>query len=380
MKSKFGANDGRQTVFFDGKFLSSATKTGVHRVALELICSVDEALAAAGGRPGIDFVLLCPTNVLDLPDLKAIRIVKAGRLTWQFWQQFELPLLTPGELVVSLCNLASLPKRRAIVMIHDAQTFSSPASYSASFGGFYRFALPILGRRSVKTLTVSEFAKSELVKYGIAPADKVTVIHNGVDHIHREGVDASIVERLGLSGRPFCVTFSSLQAHKNVGVLFDAYARPEMAGQTLVLIGQDLRAEFTAKGHVLGENIIFAGRLSDAEVSGLYRQAVCQVFPSLTEGFGLPPVEAMAVGCPVVVAPCGALPEVCGDQALYAAPHDPQAWASAVLQLSGEGTEARANRVLSAREWGGRFTWKRAAASLLDVIGDAVGNKRPSAV
>lgn len=357
-----------ETVYLDGKFLSSLVKTGVYRVAYEILQALDRLIDSDRDLQSVRWVLICPKTATDIPDLKHIEVQKRGLSWWQYWQQIELPWLTRGKLVISLCNLASLAKRRAIVMIHDAQTFSSPASYTAVFGGFYRIALPILGRRSARILTVSEFAKSELVKYGIARADKVTVIHNGVDHIHRGGVDESIIDRLGLADRPFSVTFSNLQAHKNLAVLFEAFSRPEMSSQTLVLIGPDLRQAFLEKGFSLGDNVIFAGRLSDAEVGGLYRNAICQVFPSLTEGFGLPPIEAMAVGCPVIAAPCGALPEVCGDQAIYAPPHDSTAWAKAVLDLAGESSADRQARITRVRAWGARFTWDRSAQALVKVV------------
>jgi glycosyltransferase involved in cell wall biosynthesis len=353
-------------IVFNGKFLSGATKTGVHRVALELILGVDRLLEAEGSGD-LEWVLMCPRNADPIPTLKRIDVQVAGRLTWQAWEQLELPRMTRGDLLVNLCNLAPLGKRRSIAMIHDAQTFRSPESYPKSFAAFYQFALPIIGRNAARILTVSEFSRGDLAKYGVATPGKVTVIHNGVDHVAAAEPDEGIVERFGLSDAGFVVAFASLQAYKNVGILFKAFARPEMAGLKLVFVGKGDRAEFEAAGYSVPPNVLFAGRVSDEELAALFGRAICLAFPSTTEGFGLPPLEAMAKGCPAVVAPCGAVPEVCGDAVVYAAPDDEAAWSGAVLQLAAEGP-ARAERVARGRAQAARFTWDQSARKLRTVI------------
>src|SRR6185503_13301669 len=117
----------------------------------------------------------------------------------------------------------------------------------------------------------------------------------------------------------------------------------------------------------LPPNVIITGRISDGALRAFYEAALCVAFPSTTESFGLPPVEAMRVGCPAIVAPCGALPEVCGDAAIYADPASAQAWTDAILALShdAEGWQAasEAGKVQAAR-----FTWRTAAEQLLAVL------------
>ena len=115
------------------------------------------------------------------------------------------------------------------------------------------------------------------------------------------------------------VQISPPQAHKNVGLLLRAFADPALRDLRLVLFGGEGRGAFEARGSAVPDNVVFAGRVSDGELRALYAHALCVAFPSTTEGFGLPPLEAMLVGCPAVVAPCGALPEVCGSAAVQAA-------------------------------------------------------------
>jgi glycosyltransferase involved in cell wall biosynthesis len=356
-------------VVFNGKFLTAAP-TGVHRVAGELILSLDRLLAG-GPEAGWRGELVCPPDVVRSFPLDNIGQAKKGPLVWQFWEQFQLPLACRRQLLVNLCNLAPIAVEGAITMIHDAQVFISPESYSRGFGSWYRFALPQIGARAFRILTVSNFSRGRLAAYGVAPLSAISVIHNGVDHILRVGPDEAVLDRLGLTRGEYVVALANTQKHKNIGLLLETFRRPAMKRLRLVLVGAADAAAFAAEGFEPPDNVVFAGRVSDAEMRALLEQAVCLAFPSTTEGFGLPPLEAMALGTPAVVAPCGALPEVCGDAAVYAAPHDPAAWEAELLALADDPAHQR--RVgQAAQRHASQYTWERAARELLGVIDEAV--------
>ena len=355
-------------VCFNGKFLS-AKPTGVHRVAEELILGVDRLLAADPELgAGIEWEMLCPKDADRELDLSVIRRRTVGHLTWQVWEQFELPFYASPGLLVSLCNLAPVGKKHAITMIHDAQTFITPESYSLPFRTWYQFALPRIGRHNRRILTVSDFSRGQLADYGIAPAEKIDVLYNGLDHVEGTPPDGTITERLGLGGAPFALGLANTQAHKNLGVVLKAFARPELRDYKLVLFGAADREAFEAAGHDVPPNVVFAGFVSESELAGLLRAASMMVFPSTTEGFGLPPLEAMLVGTPAICAPCGALPEVCGEAAAYADPDDPDAWAKAIAEhfaMSGDET-ARLGEAAMAQA--SQFRWEKSARKLLDLI------------
>jgi glycosyltransferase involved in cell wall biosynthesis len=222
-------------------------------------------------------------------------------------------------------------------------------------------------------LTVSEFSANELARFGVARREHISVVPNGVDHLFAYDSQPEIVSRLALVSRKFVVALANVQAHKNIGLLLKAFTASEVAELKLVLVGPSRRAEFEALGHSVPPNVVFAGRISDGELRALLESALCVGFPSTTEGFGLPPLEGMILGCPAILAPCGALTEVAGEGALFAAPDDPRQWISAIRRLVDEpGHWAEYSR--AGRERAAFFTWKRAGEKLANIIREvAVG-------
>lgn len=355
-------------ISFNGKFLSGDA-TAVHRVAEELIRAVgrlveqDDQLAARLAPE-----ILMPRDAHRQLDGVPFAHRSVGRLTWQPWEQIELPWYARGKLLVSLCNLAPIVSSNAVTQIHDAQVFISPESYSGPFGKWYRFAQPRIGKINKKILTVSNFSKGQLVDWGVAPAEKIEAIHNGVEHLLAEQGDPSILDRLWIAADGYAVGLANTQAHKNIKVAIEAHARPELNARQLVLFGAATRADFESLGLTVPPNVIFAGFVSNAELRSLLEHASSIVFPSLTEGFGLPPLEAMLLGTPAICAPCGALPEVCGPMSLYVDPHDSAAWGQAILQLANEDKAARANRVAAAQAHAKTFNWDAAGRKLADIL------------
>lgn len=355
----------------NGRYLA-ANPTGVQRVARAMVEQIS--------RRSDDLRNVFVSGIrIDAPhnakreDVGGLELRTASVLTGQAWEQAELPLRARGALLLNLCNVAPVAMPGAVTMIHDAQAFSTPESYPKAFRAWYRYLLPRFASQAARILTVSHFSAGELVKYGIAPADRITVVHNGVDHVLDFGRSADIRQRLEL-GAPYVVALGSTQRHKNIAVLFRAFAAmPEMR---LVLVGSATREDFAATGLAPPANVVFGGKVSDAELRTLLEDAVCFAMPSLTEGFGLPPLEAMLLGCPAVIAPCGALPEVCGDAALTAGPHDPAGWTRAMTRLSTD-SALRARMIAAGRQQAAAFTWLRAGAALVDVLRDVAQARQP---
>lgn len=363
----------------NGKFLQASTsRSGVYRVARELLVALDRLLAE---HEALAEALRCRVLVPGEPDaglrLSRIRVERdpappgrspaLRRLGGVLWEQAALPRRTRGETLVSLCNIGPVLHRDAFTMVHDAQVYTSPQSYARAFRAWYRFALPLLGRRNRALLTVSRHSRDQLDRFGVAPARRIHVIPNGCDHVLRLVPDDTVVAATGLAAAPYVVALANRQRHKNIPVLLEAFHAPALRHVTLALFGPARREDFERRDVRVPPNVKFLGFVGDEQLAGLLRHALALAFPSTTEGFGLPPLEAMALGCPAIVAPCGALPEVCGDAALWADPHAPGEWIDAIVRLRDDpGLRADLRHRGLARA--ARFTWRAAARALLETV------------
>jgi glycosyltransferase involved in cell wall biosynthesis len=282
------------------------------------------------------------------------------------WEQTVLPARAGEATILGFCNSAPLAHARNIVMIHDAQVFTSPQSYSRAFRLWYKLLLPQLPRNGAKVITGSEHARLQLAAYGVGRAEDISVIYHGGDHILSIPPDYETFQSLDIDGA-FILALSSVQAHKNIKVLLEAKADAALKGVPLVLAGGAGARAFAEAGLKVPEEIVFAGPVSDGQLSGLMRKATALAFPSLTEGFGLPPLEAMYLGCPVVVSRGGGLPEVCGDAAVYVEAQDPAAWAESLASLAAD-PAMRAALIAKGHRQAEKFTWARSCNHLRGLI------------
>lgn len=356
-----------RTISLNGKFLAQKA-TGVQRVATEFVRALDELASEGEAWPReLRLELLHPRSTKETLPLRSVIQTPVGRRAGVLWEQTELPRRAGASLLVNFGNIGPLSRTGDIVFIHDAQPFISPQSYSRAFGLWYRTALPIMGRRASRVLTVSEYAARTLVEAGVADPSKLSVIRNGVDHLGRIPSDPGVLHRLGLGARPFVVAPATAQRHKNLSVLMEAFHHPALDDLDVVLVGSASREEMGDGGAAPPERAILAGRLSDSEMRGLIENALAFAFPSTTEGFGLPPLEAMFLGTAAVVAPCGALPELCGDAVLYADPHDASAWVAALRRLADDPQE-RHRKIEAGRAKARLYRWRDSAQALVRII------------
>lgn len=359
-----GVRAGSPQVAINGKFLG-ANFTAVHRVAAELVAGMDR-LRQRGAYADLDAEVIRIAGFPEPPPFATFPMRAVGPLKGQPWEQLELPVVSRGRLLVNLCNLAPVAASRAITLIHDAQVFSSPTSYTWAFAAWYRAVYRANGRRHV-IATISEFSRQELIRFGVARPENIHVISNGVDHMLRRAADAHILDQHGLRSSPYVLAIANAQPHKNVAVLLRAFQRAELRPFRLVLFGAAGPESFVAAGETIASGVHFVGKVSDAELRALMENALCTAFPSRTEGFGMPPLEGMLLGAPAIISPCGALPEVCGPSAILADPDRPEAWARAIVDLAAD--EDRRRRLSAAGiTQASSFTWDRAAGSLLDLV------------
>jgi glycosyltransferase involved in cell wall biosynthesis len=352
------------TFAINGKFTSQRI-TGVQRVAYELTRAIQ-----AGESPADELEVVVPQNAAGAGNsLKRKRL--CGWLKGNLWEQIALPMATTGQTLISLCNTGPLVKRSQIVMLHDMAIYDVPEAFSKKFRFWYRFKFAILHRQAQVVLTVSAFSKERICHHlGIDEA-RVAVIHNGADHLDRVVSDPSVLDRLKLTRGSYCVVVGSLDPRKNLQRVLDAVKQlGHLRDIKFVIVGGANPRIFDSK-HVAkqpdSDQVVWAGFVSDGELKALYGDAACLVFPSLYEGFGLPPLEAMYCGCPAIVSNEASLPEVCGDAAMYCNARSVDDIAAKIsLMMSDEKLRRRYSEIGLRHVQ--QFRWDRSASKLLQVL------------
>lgn len=355
----------------NGRFLTQPL-SGVQRYAQEIVEALDALIAE--GHPaakGLTVELVTPPGAVRSLELKAIRQRATGRRGGHAWEQLILPREVKGGLL-SLGNTGPVAVRRHVVCIHDLNTRAFPASYSLPFRLLYRTLIPALGRAAARITTVSEYSAGELVRYGIAPRDKIEIMYNGHEHAARWRPEHSEATR-AVAGPRTVLVIGSPAPHKNVGLLLGLADRLAVAGLRVAVAGAKDARVFGGEAGGIGEaasraeNIHWLGRVSDNELAALYSDSLCLAFPSFVEGFGIPAMEAMVWGCPVVASDRTSLPEVCGDAALYASPEDADAWLAQLTRLAGD-EALRQKLAARGKERISRFSWRQSALDYLQLL------------
>ncbi len=348
------------SIAINGRYLTQGM-TGVQRFATEIVAAAD-ALAARGEWPVAR--VLHPPGARD-SGLRSFRAEAVGRRSGQAWEQIDLPRALRGDVLVNLGNTAPLLLgARQAVVIHDAGAFDTPESYSFAFRSWYRFLQKRLARSGAMILTVSEFSRARI---RAALGVDAGVVTEGGEHVLRAPAEASILARHGLEPARFALVVGNPAAHKNLAALTAAAETLGRHGLTLAVAGAADPAVFRAGGGVAADSAKLLGRVSDTELRALYENALCLIFPSRYEGFGLPPIEAMVCGCPVLAAHAGAVPEVCGEAALWFDPAQPATLQDAVSRLVGE-DGLRDGMIRAGLDRARLFTWERAARTLLSLV------------
>jgi glycosyltransferase involved in cell wall biosynthesis len=260
-----------------------------------------------------------------------------------------------------------------VVTIHDILFETHPDLFEGAFSARSVGLIRRTARRAAVVLTVSEFSRRALVERYRLPPEKVLVTPNGVD---REAfrplgtVPAGIRERYRLDG-PFVLFVGRIEPRKNLPRLIRAFSRARVrlgGGLRLAVAGpEDFRSRevFQEAERQAEASVVFLGAVPDADLPALYNLAEAVTYPSLAEGFGIPVLEAMACGTPVLASPRGALPEVGGEAVLWVEPEDETALAEGIERIVTD-TGLRESLRAAGLSRAGRFEWKETARGTLE--------------
>lgn len=284
------------------------------------------------------------------------------------WEQFVLPTKVKGGLLWSPSNTGPLALEQQVVTLHDVVPMDHPEWLNPRFADWYRFLTPRLVRRVRSILTDSEFTKQRIIAHCPDVESKIHVVHIGVD-ARFQPVQAELVktmrERLGIPSPHYLVALGSLEPRKNLARLLQAWALMQTRISSDVwLVVAGAAGRRLVFGDVSFENlpprVHLTGHVPDELLPALYSGAIAAPYLSLYEGFGLPPLEAMACGAPPLTSNVASLPEVVGDAGLMVDPYDVDAIADGLLRLVEDST-LRAELRSKGLERAKQFSWDRTA-------------------
>ena len=295
----------------------SSTMTGVQRYTTEIL-----------SRLGGDVERLSPLG-------------RHQGLIGHAWEQFVLPVKTKHKLLWSPCNTGPLSVANQVLSIMDVAPLDHPEWSSRKFASWYRYLIPRLAKKVQNIITISEVSKQRILHHCPDASSKIAVTPLAADQRFKPTESAAIdkmADELKLPSRNYVVALGSLEPRKNLPRLLRVWKKiqselPEDIW--LVLAGAEGASLVFRKERYdhIPPRVFLTGHVPDHHLPALYSGSLASIYLSYYEGFGLPPLEAMSCGAPVIVANAASLPEVVGSAGLLVDPYDDDAIANGLMSL-----------------------------------------------
>jgi glycosyltransferase involved in cell wall biosynthesis len=353
----------QERIFVNARFLTRRI-TGLERYAIEMSLQMKKI------RPSLTFV--APKDILHQSIARELGVEVCGRLTGHLWEQIELPFFLRRQnnpYLLNLMNTGPIFYRNQLTVVHDLAFLRNPHWFSRSAAVWFTFLVPRVVNASSRIVVDSSFTKNEIVELLKVSSKKIHVIYPGISEFFHSQRD----DRHTCDSGATILTVSTLDPRKNLERLIEGFKLLKFKGAKLIIVGG--ANSFVFGRSLKPENVFsdpaikFLGYISDTQLVDLYGQADIFVSVSLYEGFGFPPLEALASGCNVLVSDIPSHREIFGDGATYVNPLDTLDIAEKLNFLLTKRTKADRTKINNTLL---RFRWHRAAEELMIVADDAL--------
>lgn len=310
-------------------------------------------------------------------------------LSFKWWYDVSVPAALRrirADVFLSPDGFCSLTTRvPQVLVIHDLAYLHFPSHISRSHLFFYRRYTPRFIHKAAAIATVSAYSKQDIINHFKTPPDKIDVVHSAVKDVFKplEWEQKEAIKAQYTGGKEYFLYTGSIHPRKNLIDLLKAFSlfkKRQQSNMQLVIAGRlawknDAFKEKLAT-YKYRSDVVLTGYVEDEALAGLMASAYALVYPSLFEGFGVPPLEAMQCGVPVITSNVSSMPEVCGDAALYADPKSPEQIAEQMKTIYKD-EALRAEMVSRGFVQASRYSWRITAEALWDCLLKAVPSVRP---
>lgn len=340
-------------IYINGKFLKQRI-TGVQRFAYEITKILLKNFK--------NYYIVVPKNChFDKIEFPKEQIIFIGSGNINYWEQVCLPYFLKEQknpLLLCLTGLGPFFYKNKILTIHDLSFWEHPDWFSYKYFIPYRLLTPISAKYSLKILTVSNFSKKVIVEKLKKKDYEIDVVYNGVNNCK-----CFIKSQ---EKKKYILSVGSVEPRKNIERLIRSFVKWNNSEYQLLIIGGNHKS-FRKVNAIASDNIKFLGYVSEEALHAYYSEAELFVYPSLYEGFGIPPLEAMIHGTPVITSNTTSLPEVCSDSVIYVDPKSEDSFINAFEQLA-KNKKLQNELILKGFENVKRFSWHKSALKVNQII------------
>ena len=348
-------------IIINGKVYSKKYISGVQRFQIEIVKELDKIV-----HPG-EFEVLIPKDA-QVPEFKNIKVKRYGHLKNIMWEQIELPYYVHRNIAISL-NLGNVSPMAnpGIVCLHDINLLKNRKNFRFINFLWYKIVHKRTIKKAKELITVSNFSRDEIAQYYNIDKNRIHVIYNAWQHVEGLKEDKKILDKIKniTQGKKYFFSIGTLTKHKNLKWVIEV-ARQNPDYMFLISGFKNSEKVYKALGIESTDNVIYMGYLTDEEMTSVIKNSEALIFPTFYEGFGIPPLEALAIGTKAIVSDIPALKEVYGNTVYYINPNNSNINLQELLEQNIQDREIVLNK----------YSWEKSAKEMYEILKKYLGEEQ----